>query len=459
MIARKSKNEAAVADMLIALATELRLEVIRDNLHNVLVRIPASSGYEHLPLLCLQSHTDMVCVKEDSVAEMFPIQLILNDNILTATDTTLGADNGIGVAAMMTIMADKTIPHGPLELLYTTIEEEGLVGAENFDYSLLQSKRILNLDSEEEGIIYVGCAGGGRVVGSINLELVKPVLNYKTYSIELSGLAGGHSGVDIHLGRVNAIKVLAKIFSDLKGSVDFSFISFTGGTAMNAIPSTAKAVILIRTNDVPKFNSLIPLLTEQAGNLCRNESLKFSIELVTGEPTQKYWNSDQQSDFLKLLTNLPDGVMSMEPEDKTMVQTSNNVGLVEMEDGCVKITSMFRSSLSSKITELGKEINTLFKTAHAETEVVAEYAPWEPQFNTKLLALLKRKYKEQFGGEPEVKTIHAGLECASFYKRMPGVEIVSFGPTMGDVHTTREWVDTDSVYRFYNLLLSLLIEE
>lgn len=459
MTPRPSEGEAAMANIVVALAHEHNLQVVtRDKYHNVLVRIPATPGYEHIPSLCLQSHLDMVCVKDENVTEMFPVKLNLSDGKLSATGTTLGADNGIGVAAMMTIMSDSTIPHGPLDLLFTTVEETGMTGAEHFDYSLLKSKRILNLDSEEEGIIYVGCAGGGSVVGSLNVESHTPNRNYKTYSIEISGLQGGHSGVDIHLNRGNAIKILVNTLADM-ADIDYSIVSFDGGTAMNAIPASAKAVVVIYYNDLPKFKNLIPLLSEKIAKLFHAGKLEVSFKEIANDTNTKVWSGEAQQRLLWLLKKLPDGVLSFEPKNDMMVQSSNNVGVVKTDGSYVQVTSMFRSSQREDLQKLGNDINLVFITAEIPATKKSDHLPWEPQFDTKLLGMLMRKYRQMFNVKPEVKTIHAGLEAAMFYKHMNNVEIVSFGPTMCEVHTTKEWVDTGSVTRFYDYLLALLTEK
>lgn len=454
---RGSENEGAIADIIHGLAVEHDFEAICDSLSNILVRVPATPGLEGVPSICLQSHLDMVLAKNPEVENIYPIQLIFENGLLRANGTTLGADNGIGVAAMMTLITEADIPHGPLELLFTTIEETGLVGAEGFDYSQLVSKKIMNLDSEEEGIFFVGCAGGARTEGIFNPMLTDPYANsYSKYLIELFGFTGGHSGIEIHMNRANPIKILADMLSRLDG-IDVYLMDFSGGTAMNAIPQSAQATALVPTLFAEHLPKLISDFFARVRDTYPNEApgLRTTLQVVTGE--EKVWEDETQRTFLKLMETLPQGVLSMEPKDASMVRTSNNIGMVRMtNDGRVKITSMYRSSLESEIDDMMKKVEGAFLFAAAEVKTMNRYSPWEPQFDTELLMHATNTYGQMFQTVPKLMTIHAGLECAAFYKRIPNVEIISFGPTMGDVHTPKEWVDVASVERFWSFLCALI---
>ncbi|MEI8174934.1 MAG: M20/M25/M40 family metallo-hydrolase, partial [bacterium] len=346
------------------------------------------------------------------------------------------------------------------ELFFTTAEEVGMEGAAKFDCSHIRSKRFLNLDSEEEGIVYVGCAGGGRVTGKFPVTFEDAPKNGTKLKIELSGFLGGHSGVDIGLGRANAAKVLPLVLSDLQ-DLDFKIrlIDFSGGAKMNAIPREATAIIMIPTDDLAWFSKAIDDVSGKIFSAYPSEEPNLSYSEIALEGTEKVFDEESQKAFFALMFGLPHGVSSMEFEDETMVQTSNNIGIVKMDGYEIEITSMYRSSRESEIDRIAKVIEDVFHNAGAKVEAGNRYSPWEPQFDTVLLNLVKSKFEELFGYKPKVKTIHAGLECAEFYKRIPGVEITSFGPTMGDVHTPNEWLDIESVGRFWVLLQSLLLAE
>lgn len=454
---RGSKNEAGVANEIMGLARKHNRVFAHDEVNNVLVYIPATPGYENYPSICLQSHIDMVWDEKWT----FPIKLMFNENgTLTAEGTTLGADNGIGAAAMMALIADDHgFNHGPLELFFTTQEEIGLVGAEKFNYDLITSKWVLNLDTEEEGVLCVGCAGGARTEGTLDVNMLDVDKTDSKYHFKVSGFLGGHSGVDIHLGRANAIKVLAAMLSNIQKTVPFSLINFSGGSAMNAIPCEAEATIAVPDYEKENFLKLLAEVTASFSGKYPNESAKVIVQKMELTGNEKVFCAIHQERFLDLITGLPDGVISMEPKDPKMTQTSNNIGLVKMDGNKVVITSMYRSSLQSEIDKMEKTIENLFGLAYATVKVGSKYSPWEPQFDTDLLRKVRSEYVRLYKKEPSVETIHAGLEGAVLYNHIPGAQIVSFGPTMGDVHTDREWVDVNSVARFWDLLLALITAE
>lgn len=452
-IARGSEKELHITEHIVHLTDFI---TYRDEFHNVVVYMPATPGYEHLPSLCLQSHIDMVCVKNEGTEEQFPIELVLEGNKLSANGTTLGADNGIGVAAMMAIMTDTTIEHGPLELLFTTQEEIGLLGASAFDYSQIQSKRILNLDSEEEGILYVGCAGGARVGAVFNLNPVPAPSNVAKYDITLSEFTGGHSGVEIHHRRGNAIQILAQVLRALQEeAIPFELVHISGGTAMNAIAKNAKATLMAPVESIEMFCKKLSALISGIYKTYAKEKPHCRLNKLSVTNEEMVFPADLTDRLLQVLTQIPDGVIEMEATDSSLVRTSNTIGLLNTEDNAVKMTTMYRSSSVSDLAMLKNKIGTLLVEADATITISGEYNPWEPQFNTELLATVSKGAEAVFGNV-QVKTMHAGLECAVFARQIPGVQIVSFGPTMAEVHTTKEWVDIDSVQRFWLLLSSLL---
>lgn len=460
-IARESKNETAIADYIMELAQSKGYSCERDSLHNLVVYVPATLGYEDRPPICLQSHIDMVCLKDDNVESVFPITLQRggnSGNILRATGTTLGADNGIGVAGMMTLMVDKTIPHVALELLFTTQEEIGLVGAEALDSSWITSKQIINLDSEEEGIIFVGCAGGGRIIGTFeNKNLSRIHSQSEVYQLSVKNFKGGHSGTEIHLGHGNAISVLADLIKDMK-ILQPSIISFEGGSVFNAIPTQACARIAVAFASQEYVERMFNDVKEKILEKFPKENPVITLEKLDFKEGDCALLRNNQDKFLAILTELPHGVITMEPGNPELVQTSNNLAMVRMEGNNFIVTCMYRSSSVASLDSIKKAIKQIFEINGGRTNVQSSYPAWEPRFDSVLLSKLKKACEKTLSKNVDVRTIHAGLECASLSQLFPDAEIVSFGPEMGDVHTTSEWVDIDSVQRFWTSLCAVLVD-
>ena len=452
---RASGEEEEIAGIITKLALDHGLHAYQDGLHNVLVSLPASPGLEDKPSICLQGHLDMVCEKNADVDEIFPIKLVRDEDKLTASGTTLGADNGIAVAFMMMLMSSSDIPHGPLELLFTTVEETGMDGANEFDYSLLKSKRILNLDNEEEGSLLVGSAGGCCMKGVFMPHLERVNENSRKYSIKVSGFTGGHSGADIHLGRGNALIALAGILDQLE-DLEIRLVDFQGGNAMNAIPREAVATVMVPAHRIERMCTVLDALSKKLAEQYQSESPEITFCEIERDDDEKVFYQAHQRAFLNLISEIPNGVISMESQDESMVQTSNNLGVVKMDGSKFVITSLHRSSLDSELDRLQDEIEAIFKKAHSTVEMRDRFAPWEPQFDTDFLKLVKSRYHTATGKEAKVETIHAGLECSIFYQKMSDVEIVSCGPTMDLVHSPQEWVSTGSVSRWSKFLCHLL---
>ena len=449
---RASGEEEMIAGVITELALENGLHSYQDGLHNVLVFLPASPGLENKPIICLQGHLDMVCEKNADVDELFPIKLIKDGDKLTADGTTLGADNGIAVAFMMMLMSHAEIPHGPLELLFTTVEETGMDGAQGFNYSLLESKRILNLDNEIEGVLLVGSAGGCCMEGVFMPHLEQVVAQSRKYSIKVAGLTGGHSGIDINLGRGNALKILASVITKLE-DLEVKLVDFEGGNAMNAIPREAVATVMVSAHRAERMCSVLDAFSRELSQQYSSENLEVTFCEIESDDDEKVFYPPHQQAFLKLVSEIPNGVVSMEPEDDSMIQTSNNLGVIKRDGQKFVITSLHRSSLDSELDKLQAQIESIFKTASIAVKTRDRFSPWEPQFDTNFLGLVKSSYREFSGQDARVETIHAGLECSIFYQKMRDVEIVSCGPTMGLVHSPQEWVSISSVLRWYNFLL------
>ncbi len=468
-----SGNEFLLLTHIEQIATRSECVSVRDENNNFLVYVPASKGLEDRQVVCLQAHLDMVCEKRKEVQNIFPIELVLGeDGKLRANGSTLGADNGIGVAAMIAVMTSEEIKHGPLELLFTSKEEIGLLGAKGFDYSLLRSKKIINLDCEDDSLFWVGCAGGSVMHGTFRPELIHHQVNKDTiqfagdkngedfskYLIKISNFSGGHSGIDINLGRGNAIKILARILAEFT-EFGLKIVDFSGGNAMNSIPREAESVFVIPTFYASGFKEVFDSLVSIICKEYPSESPK--IELVECEIPSKiiYWNTHSTIKFLDCIIALPDGPLKMEPKNPSLVCTSVNLGICKTNDGeAVTIICSYRSSMKSQLDYTEQILTSVFQLSGMICMPIEGYLPWTPQFDTSLLKTATFVYETLFDNKPKLETVHAGLECAVFYKEISGAQIISCGPTMGDVHTPDEWVSVESVQKFWKFLTNFLEE-
>lgn len=458
-IPRGSKNEKQIAEYVISIAQRHRLEYRTDDVGNIVVSKPAVAGNEKAKVTTLQSHLDMVNEKNSDVEHDFSKDAIKpreKDGYLYATGTTLGSDNGIGVAAALAVMESTSIQHGPLEFLFTVDEETGLTGAAGLTGDFLEGQYLLNLDTEEEGSLYVGCAGGAGV--NINLPLACVACSEASVvlTVKLHGLRGGHSGVDIHLQRGNAIKLLARALLATGDQVPFDLIDLHGGNMHNAIPREAFATLAIAPersdqirNELDRQACLI-----EAEFRAAEPAIKLTVEEVSGVAQVLDVASGQT--VLNLLNGLPHGVMSMSYDIPELVETSSNVASANMENGELRIHVSNRSSVDSAIKAIQRRVVSIARLAGAETEEVEGYPGWQPNLNSQVLQLAKQAHIELLGSEPEVKAIHAGLECGLIGERYPRMDMVSFGPQIEFPHSPDERVKIKSVADFYQLLTGLV---
>ncbi len=454
-IPRESGNEEKVAAKIVEIATEQGYEVVvEDKLHNVLIRIPATADCEQLPLRLIQGHLDMVCVKDKGIQSVFPVELGIDEGVVFAKGTTGGFDNGLGIAMKMALMTEKDIPHGPIELFFTTDEERGMDGANGFDYSLIKSSQIINLDSEEKNTFFVGCAGGIRMKASLPICYSEKKPQSKYYEIGISGLKGGHSGLEIHLGHANAIIALAKVISELK-PWGCRIASFEGGVKMNTIPFEAKAVVAVPIKKGKGFCEAFEQAVETVFSEWKNETPTTNFKNVSGK--KKVFTQGTQDALMEILKKIPNGVITM--GDNDVVETSNSIGLVVMTEDSLEITTMFRSSVNAKIDTFEETTTQVFEDAGASAKTESKYYAWVPKTENKLLDLAVATFKETFNSEPQVKIIHAGLECAVIQQKLPDAEIISFGPQIDGAHTTKERVDVASVENAFILLTKLLVTQ
>ncbi len=456
-IPRASKDEGQIRQYVLGVAERNGLEAKVDGSGNVVVRKPGSPGHENAAATILQSHLDMVQEKNSDVEHDFETDAITpvkDGAYLKADGTTLGSDNGIGVAAMLALMEDQEAEHGPLEFLFTVDEETGLTGAAGLGDDMLAGRQLLNLDSEEEGIITIGCAGGGDT--NLQLPMAEERAEGSAVHIVIQGLKGGHSGVDIHLQRANAIKVLSRALYAAWLEEPFRVADLSGGNAHNAIPREASATVVLKgEKEVARFRGR---LEEELDTIVHESStvdpgMTFEVTEVSTPPT--VWDEVTTRRGLALLTTLPHGVVRMSPDIPGLVETSTNLAVAARRNGDLDILLSSRSSVASALRALRQRIRSAGSLAGAEAEEEDAYPGWEPDVGSRLLGVVKEVYAEHLG-EPEVGAIHAGLECGIIGEKYDGMDMVSFGPQIEFPHSPDERVKIDSVQSFYVVLRALL---
>ncbi len=454
-IPHESKNEAALAKYVISVAKKCNCDYEQDEVGNVLIRKPASSGHEKAPVLILQSHLDMVCEKNSDVDFDFAkdaIQLQIDGGWLTAKGTTLGADNGIGVAAALAVLEDDSLTHGTLELLFTIDEETGLTGASHIHPDFLKGKMYLNLDSEEEGVFTIGCSGGADTTFTLPISRRTPKSG-TIIQIRITGLKGGHSGLDINTGRGNAIKILNRLLWDSAQEHEIAIITFDGGNKRNAIAREASADVIVPSDNVDKVKSCMEKsLAEQKFELKAVEKdLAMSIEERKGGIPAAL-DEDSQKRILNLVYCLPHGVVSMSQDIKGLVETSTNLATIGTKDDQIEIGQSSRSSIGSALAAVRKQLKAMAELSGATVSQPEGYPGWTPNLESEMLKIAKDAYKKSFGKEPHVSAIHAGLECGLIGERYPQMDMISFGPDLRNPHSPDEKIHIGSVEKFWKLL-------
>ncbi|MEK6571404.1 MAG: beta-Ala-His dipeptidase, partial [Bacteroidota bacterium] len=412
-IPRGSKNETAVAKYVMDTARQLGLGVKQDRVGNVVVKKPASPGREHVRSIILQGHLDMVCEKNADKVHDFtkdPIEIVRKGNVLMANGTTLGADNGIAVATNLSIMENKSLVHGPLELLFTVDEETGLTGASNLSSDYLESKTLLNLDSEEEGALYVGCSGGKDSVGTWKVALESASAQSTAVQLKVTGLRGGHSGLEIDKGRGNAIKIANRVIIALS-DLGARLAKFDGGNKRNAIPRETEAILFIPEKRLSEANALI----EQVNSSLKAElatvdrDLMISMIEMKGIRQGKIFKKALQEKLCQAIAALPHGVMKMSADIPGLVETSTNVAVINTTQKAIVLATSQRSSVASELSEMVQMVTAVFELGGAKVEHSDGYPGWKPNLESPILKLAKETYKSLYGKEPAVKAIHAGL--------------------------------------------------
>jgi dipeptidase D len=460
-IPRASGHEGAVRDALSEWACERGLSVKVDRRGNVILGKSATPGYENRPGVVLQGHLDMVCQKHGNSTHDFgrdPIRPVLRDGWVTALDTTLGADNGIGVALALAALEADDLEHPALEVLLTVDEEAGMHGAMALEQDTVQGRLLINLDTEEWGELYIGCAGSADVLVDTPVPMEAAPMEMRSVGLRLTGLAGGHSGIDIHRRRGNAIRLLAQFLYglDAKG-FDFRLASMKGGTAHNAIPREAEAVL--RVLDPSTLSAEAESFVAELRNQLNDEDsgVRIDFEMVSTQDTGDVLPHEEARKVLALLCDLPYGVRRMSEQMPSVVETSNNIGELRLEEGRLHVNMMVRSLIEDGIHALSNEIVARFSASGFEGIHVTGAGPvWHPNLGSKLLALAQDVYRQTFDNDAIVQVIHAGLECGAFSGLWPDMDMISFGPAIHGAHAPGERVEVASVERAWRLLVGIL---
>ncbi len=459
-IPRPSKKEEKIRAYLIEWAKNHALTYQCDEIGNIVIRKPATSGLENRPTVILQSHMDMVCEKNSDVEFDFdndPIRVKIDGDWVKADGTTLGADCGIGMAAALAVLIDPEIEHGPLEALFTVDEETGLTGAFELGEGMLTGKYLLNLDSEDEGEIFIGCSGGIDTIATFHYTMEPSPKNYTFFRVDVSDLLGGHSGDDIDKGRVNSNKTVARLLWDGMQSFELKLSYFSGGNLRNAIPREAYAIFGIPERHKTEFIKRYNLFAADLEQEFRFREPNFRITLNEMPQVDEVLDAQTQFGLIYSLVGVPNGVIAMSFAVSGLVETSTNLASVKFVDGNrIVVTSSQRSSVESAKTYVMQMVESVFALAGADVAHTDGYPGWAPDPQSKLLEIAVDSYKQLFGVDPKVRAIHAGLECGLFLEKYPELEMVSFGPTLRGVHSPDERLEIATVPKFWELLKEVL---
>ncbi|MDD4383616.1 MAG: aminoacyl-histidine dipeptidase [Bacteroidales bacterium] len=458
-IPRPSKHEKAAVDFVINFGKKLGLETIVDEVGNVIIRKPATAGMENRKGIILQGHLDMVPQKNSDKKHDFtkdPIEAYIDGEWVTANGTTLGADNGIGVAAAMAVLEDKSLVHGPIEALFTIDEETGMTGAFNLKPGVLKGDILINLDSEDEGELYVGCAGGLDANIQLKYKEEKSPENYQFSKLSVIGLRGGHSGMDISSGKANSIKLLFRFLRYAEKEFGIRISSIDGGSLRNAIPREAFVVLGVSKSN---FSALEMAIKEQL-KVYKDEfsavepDLDFTVQKV--DTPKSVIDSKAQWGIIRAVFGCPNGVIRMSDSMPGLVETSTNLARVYSENGIIYAQCLLRSSVDSSKEALAEKMASVFELAGADIEFTGAYPGWKPNMNSSILKVMSNVYSKNWGKIPEIKAIHAGLECGILGGVYPNFEMISFGPTIRYPHSPDEKVKIDTVDMFWKFLVQVL---
>ncbi|MDC1105730.1 aminoacyl-histidine dipeptidase [Prolixibacteraceae bacterium] len=458
-VPRPSKHEDAIQDFMVAFGEKLGLETLKDEVGNVLIRKAATPGLEDRKGVILQGHLDMVPQKNSDTKHDFtkdPIDAFVDGDWVTAKGTTLGADNGIGVAAAMAVLSSKDIEHGPVEALFTAEEETGMAGAFGLQPNWIKGDILLNMDSEDEGELYVGCAGG--IDASVQFEYDEIVVpaDLASYRLAITGLKGGHSGMDIILGLANANKLMVRFLRYATREMDTRLANIDGGSLRNAIPREAFAEVVVPSEQVEILKEKVAEFEAiYKAEFCKKEpNLSFKVE-ECAKPASLI-DEYTQDNLIDAVYSCPNGVIRMSDDMEGLVETSSNLASVKSNKGVIKVNMLIRSSVESAKMELSERIESLYQMADADVILSGSYPGWKPNLNSPILKEMQEVYNKKWGKIPEIRAIHAGLECGLLGSQYPNWDMISFGPTIRSPHSPDEKVNIETVAKFWEYLKETL---
>ena len=460
-IPHPSKKEERLGTFLMDFAKKHKFEAKQDKAGNVVIKKPASKGFENRKTVVLQSHIDMVCEKNSDKKFDFDndaIQPVIDGDWVRADGTTLGADDGIGVAASLALLIDNTIQHGPLECLFTVDEETGLTGAFAIEPGFISGEILLNLDSEDEGEIFIGCAGGGDIEAVFNYEDDLVPADSIAYTIWIKGLTGGHSGDEINKGRGNSIKILNRFLYEAHNKLDMRIANIDGGNMRNAIPSNANATIVINKRNDKKWETIFQNLSNEIANEISVQEPRFEISLEKTTLPKTVIDSLTQRVFLLSIYACPHGMVAMSAKIPNLVETSTNLASVKMNPSkhTITVATSQRSSVESGKKNIMNMVESVFTLAHAKVKYSNGYPGWDPNPDSEILKIAEETYKTLFGKDPIVRAVHAGLECGLFLAKYPRMDMISYGPTVRLAHTPEEKIEIATVDKFWKHTLEIL---
>lgn len=462
-IPRGSGNEKAISDYLLDFGKSLGLECIQDAALNIIIKKPASIGYENAPAVIIQGHMDMVCEKNSDKEHDFekdPINLVVKGDYIYADRTTIGADDGIAVAYAMTLLEDNTIEHPAIEVLLTTDEEAGMSGAMALQPHYINGKIVLNLDSEEEGKLLVSCAGGIRTKSILPIEWIDKKNDTIAYNLVIRGLKGGHSGMEIHLGRGNSNKLMGRLLKSIDKELDFNLVSLNGGSKNNAIPRESSSIITISQKDERKLLDIKRKVCEELKNEFSKKDPNLRVHLLEVEESiDKVFSDDSTKKAVDLLYMYPNGVNTVSSDIQGLTESSTNLGVVTTLENSIEYDSTARSSVSSLKDEIVTRSKCITEILGGKLVTESSYPEWPYKTDSKIREVCKDVYERMYEKTPEIVAIHAGVECGLFKEKLGNdVDMISFGPDIIDIHTPNEHISISSVERCYEYLLEVLKE-
>ncbi|MBU0475194.1 MAG: aminoacyl-histidine dipeptidase [Bacteroidetes bacterium] len=461
-VPRPSKKEEKIRAHVREFANKNNFEFVEDKVGNIVIKVPATKGYENAPTIVIQGHLDMVCEKNKATNHDFdndPLKIYRDGDWITAEGTTLGADNGIGVAAGMAVATDPSVIHGPLELLCTIDEETGMTGVNALQAGFITGRTLLNLDSEEDGAFYVGCSGGQDTRGYFELDYTDNNTKLSAFDIMVTGLKGGHSGLDVANGRANAIRLMAQLLNRIESKVEFELASISGGSLRNAIPREAEVTILINPSDEAKVIAI-------CDKFVADTLLEFNVNdpglkvmfSKNDSKIEKIFTKEFTVNLIKVLLATPHGIVAMSPDIPGLVETSTNLATLGIIDEMLVIGTSQRSAIDSAKWNISNVVKSVFELGNAaKVDTGDGYPGWQPNMDSQLLKISKEVYGELNNSEPKIKAIHAGLETGLLGAKYPGIDMISFGPTIEGAHSPDERLNIPATVKFYNLVKAILL--